>query len=169
MRKSNTDLPSAQAEAKRLIIENQVYELPVPIFDIAAREGLVFLEAQFEEQILVSGFFDLDQQQIILNSEEDAASQALTMARALGHWILHEEEIYEIPELQIVYLPSLGGTLKNYFEKEAMHFAVNLLVPPHFFDEDEGKPDSELAERYNVPEFVIKMIRLQRSGLKNSS
>lgn len=159
MKKNSADLSAASAEAKRLIIENKVYEPPVPVREMIENLGFSIEEAHFADQLIISGFLDLDKQQVVIQAEDEPCLKALTLARALGHLVLHEEDLFEIPELHILYQPSLGGNLKNFYEKEALYFAVNLLMPPHFLEEDDKETDALLIEKYCVPQEVVDLAR----------
>jgi len=159
MIKTSADLPTAKATAKQLIIANKIYEPPVPVMEFVQKEGLSIYSAEFAEQIIIAGFIDLDKHQIILNEMDDQPMQSFTLARALGHWLMHREELEEIPELKVIYQQSLGGELKNFYERETYYFAIHLLVPEDFLVQDKQLSDEALVVKYNVPEFVIKRMR----------
>lgn len=159
MKKTSADTLAAKATAKLMLIENKILKPPVPVVKLAEQEGLKTFEVQFEEALIISGFIDLENFQIIVNEMEEKEIQTFTIARALGHWMLHRNELHEIPELKVIYQQSLGGKLKNFYEKEAQYFALNLLVPENFLQNKVQMSSSALAVMFNVPNFVIDMAR----------
>jgi Zn-dependent peptidase ImmA (M78 family) len=163
MKKTSADLPGSEATAKHLIIANRIEAAPVPIPLFLQNEGYSIYAAEFAEQIIISGFIDLDKECIIINEIDDPSVQNLTLARALGHLIMHRDELDEIPELKVIYQQSLGGELKNFYEKEALHFAYHLLIPEYLYQLDLSLSDDEIAAKYLVPQFVIGHIRKWKS------
>ncbi len=159
MKKTSADLPGAEATAKQVIISNHVATLPVPIASFFVNDGFSVYSAEFAEQIIIAGFIDMDKKQIILNEMDDPDVQQFTLARALGHWIMHRDELADIPELKVIYHQSLGGDLKNFYEKEALHFAIHLVLPEIFIIDDLSLADRAIAIKYQVPDFVVRQIR----------
>ena len=163
MKKTSADLPGAEATAKQVILANQIESPPMPIAQLFQQDGFSIYSAEFAEQIIIAGFIDMDKRQIILNDMDDQELQTYTLARALGHWIMHRDELEEIPELKVIYHQSLGGELKNFYEKESLHFALHLLLPEVFIVEDLKLADRAIAIKYQVPEFLVHMIRNEYS------
>lgn len=159
MKKSSSDLPAARAMAKQVVITNNLTAPPTPVSFLLEKEGFSVCPVEFEDQIIIAGFFDLDKLQIMLNDMDDPAVQNLTCARVLGHWLLHQEELFEIPELKIIYHQSLGGNVKNFYEKEALYFALHVLFPEMWICKDLHLTDQALSFKYQVPEFLVPMIR----------
>lgn len=159
MRKTSADLPGAEATAKQVIIANRVSAPPVPVASFFTNDGFSVYPAEFPDQIIIAGFIDLDKKQIILNESDDLEVQQFTLARAFGHWIMHGDELDEIPELKVIYHQSLGGELKNFYEKEGLHFALHLLLPEIFIVDDLRLADQAIAVKYQVPDFVVRLIR----------
>lgn len=162
MRKSYADLSAAYAMAKTVLIGNQILKPPVDIKALIESEGLSILLAVFEDNYIVSGIIDLDEGRVILNEDEEPYVRNFTLARMLGHLLLHEDELFEIPELKIIYDHSLGGNLKNFYEKEAIHFGMHLLLPDELFNEKRHLSSGALEEIFHVPPFLIKE-RLERA------
>jgi Zn-dependent peptidase ImmA (M78 family) len=159
MKKHGADLLRAKAIAASLVTQYHLSEAPIPIVHIAQKEGLEIAAAEFEEGLIMAGMFDVEKRQVIVNLNDQAEIRAFTIARALGHWILHKKELYEISELRVIYQHSLGGEEKSYFEKEAICFAVHLLVPADVFLHFSHFADGALAAKFLVPDFVIKIVR----------
>lgn len=159
MKKSSSDLPGARAMAKQVIIKNELKSPPTPISMLLENEGFSVYTAEFADQIIIAGYFDLERQQVVLNEIDDPAVQNLTLARALGHLLMHEDELFEIPELKIIYHQSLGGNLKNFYEKEALYFALHILLPEMWIRKDLYLPDQAIALKYHVPDFLVPLIR----------
>lgn len=159
MKKTSADLPGAEATAKQVIIAHHVQSPPVPVAKFFQQDDFSIYSAEFSEQIIIAGFIDMDKHQIILNEMDDPEVQTVTLARALGHWIMHRDELEEIPELKVIYHLSLGGDLKNFYEKEAIHFALHLLLPEYFIVDDLKLDNETIASKYQVPDFLVAMIR----------
>lgn len=159
MKKTSADLPGAEATAKQLILSNRIGAPPVPVGTFLENDGLSVYAAEFADQIIIAGFIDIDKKQIILNELDDPEVQHFTLARALGHWIMHGEELEEIPELKVIYHQSLGGDLKNFYDKEAMHFALHLLLPEVLISHDLVLADQAIAIKYQVPDFLVRLMR----------
>lgn len=155
-KKNSSDLLSATAAAKRLIITHQIYEPPVHLDPLIKEHGYSVQIAEFSEQIIVSGFIDLDKKQLLLNEIDEDLTQIFTLARALGHLELHSDELFEVPELKVIYQESLGGDQKSFYEKEAICFAMNLLLSQACFEKDVHLTVTALSLKYQVPEFVVK-------------
>lgn len=164
MKKTSADLPGAEATAKQVILAHRIESPPIPVANLFQKDGFSIYSAEFAEQIIIAGFIDMDKQQIILNDMDDPEVQTYTLARAFGHWIMHRDELEEIPELKVIYHQSLGGELKNFYEKESLHFALHLLLPDVFIIEDLKLADQAIAIKYQVPEFLVRMIRKQYNG-----
>ena len=159
MKKTSADLPGAEATAKQVIIANRISTPPVPVDSFFADEGFSVYSAEFADQIIIAGFIDLDKKQIILNETDGPEVQHFTLARALGHWIMHRDELDEIPELKVIYHQSLGGDLKNFYEKESLHFALHLVLPENCILNDLMLADQAISIKYQVPDFVVRLMR----------
>lgn len=127
------DYPRVKREAKRLLEEFGITSPPVNPVDIARQLGVDVMFADFEEGANgISGFYDADENAIIVNSREYPLRQTFTVAHELGHQILHREwaksEDYSILMRDSMY----DGDEPH--EKEANAFAAHLLVPRPMLD-----------------------------------
>lgn len=107
----------------------------------------------------VSGYLDLTQNAILVNENESKQRQTFTIAHELGHFLLHREELGNIPDLLVVYR---DGKSDNALEKEANHFAANLLVPDFLLNQYSFTPDEILAKVFGVSLDVVQHRRKAR-------
>jgi Zn-dependent peptidase ImmA (M78 family) len=80
----------------------------------------------------ISGFYDFEENAIVVNSEESPLRQTFTVAHELGHKILHAD--WAKSEDYKVLLRNPDQRDQDFREKEANAFAANLLMPRFMMD-----------------------------------
>lgn len=162
------DLEGAREEALRLIVKYEVIEPPVPIYRIARSEGLEVFVRDFGDSDTVSGYIDIRNRRVIINSTDIPTRQVFTVAHELGHWILHREQVLADPSMAVVYRRPLAARESQKREQEANAFAGTLLVPPgllrHITTQFLDITRQDLAKIFGVSVPMME-IRLQQEGL----
>jgi len=124
---------------------------PIPVLEIAEHSGVdvVFVDfRRFERE--VSGFCDFRDAKLFINKDDSVARKSFTIAHELGHWVLHREFYLAHPDKYPV-LPRFAMPDRNdILEREANHFAANLLVPEHLLRLVIGASVAQLARVFNV-------------------
>jgi Zn-dependent peptidase ImmA (M78 family) len=146
----------AQAEALRLLGDSGIAEPPVNPVQIAKLVGMTVQFATFTpESNNVSGFYDADENAIVVNRDEYPLRQTFTVAHELGHKILHEE--WARSSEYKVLLRDTERTDQDYREKEANVFAANLLMPRFMMDRYwENLIPSQLSQLFAVSVPAVK-------------
>jgi Zn-dependent peptidase ImmA (M78 family) len=147
----------AQAEALRLLQESGIVEPPVNPVKIA--KEIVGMTVDFvtftPESSNVSGFYDPQDNAIIVNTEEYPLRQTFTVAHELGHKILHEEWA-RTSDYKVLLRDSEQGS-DDFREKEANAFAANLLMPRFIMDRYwESLSHSQLSLLFAVSVPAVK-------------
>ena len=149
------DLKRAEGVARELA---QVYTAPpIPVLEIAERQGIRVVHATFGEfQEGVSGVSDFANRQIHLNVEDPPERQAYAAAHELGHLLLHGKTLIEHPEYYSL-LPRFGAPKTGPLEEEAHAFAAELLVPRRLLvPVAKSAPPTQLASIFKVPIDLIE-------------
>lgn len=124
---------------------------PIPVHRIAEENGVEVVFADFgKHSESVAGFCDFKRSKLFVNRIERTERQTFTIAHELGHWMLHKELFVAHPEEYPVLLRTTGSNRNNVLEKEANHFAANLLVPDHLLNHLRKAPASVLAQAFGV-------------------
>jgi Zn-dependent peptidase ImmA (M78 family) len=156
MQKPNYRL--AQSKALDLLVSAGVTVPPVNPADIAERIlGVPVRFAVFDstENERISGFYDSEEDAIVVNREEFPLRQTFTIAHELGHKILHEEWARS-SEYQVL-LRNPQEQNRDFREREADAFAANLLMPRFMMDDYyEYLPVSELSRLFAVSVPAIR-------------
>jgi len=147
-------LDPARKQAIGLIKSYNLKEPPVPVFDIAAKEGLEVLVADTLDSE-IAGFIDVAKGRVILNQADSPERQAFVVAHELGHWLLHRQEIIGQPDLTIFYRRRTLLDEVDPQQQEANAFAVELLVPSGWLEKYDDQPVSEIAKVFGVTTEVI--------------
>lgn len=166
------DLEGAREEALRLIDRYEVTAPPVPVYRIARGEGLQVFEQNFGASNpgldKVSGYIDIKNRRVIINSTDIPTRQVFTVAHELGHWILHREQVLAEPAIAVVYRRPLAARESQKREQEANAFAGTLLVPPRLLrdviDQFYGITRQEMSRIFGVSVSMLE-VRLQQEGL----
>lgn len=148
----------AQAEAIRLLEESGITEPPVNPVKIA--KELVGIRVDFvtftADSNNVSGFYDPQENVIVVNSEEYPLRQTFTVAHELGHKILHDEWA-KSSDYKVLLRDSEGSDQQDFREKEANAFAANLLMPRFMMDRYwESLSHSQLSQLFAVSVPAVK-------------
>ncbi len=151
----------AKSTALDLLENAGVCEPPVDPVSIAADLGVqvYFVEFQGESNDRISGFYDCEDNIIMVNKNEFPLRQTFTVAHELGHKMLHEEWAKSDHYKVLLRDPSLRES--NPMEQEANFFAANLLMPKFMMDEYYQLPPHELSQLFAVSVPAVKA-RLQR-------
>lgn len=158
----NVDWRRARLEADRL--SEGYTKPPIPVLEIAERNGVNVIFADFGKNAdTVAGFCDFRKAKLYVNKEDQTTRQTFTIAHELGHWVLHKNLFLENPE-EYPVLPRFQSVDRQLpVEKEANHFAANLLVPDRLLKPVKDSPISALARAFGVSrammEFRLKNAR----------
>lgn len=139
----------AQDQAEKVLRENYVLEVPVPIGEVCERYGLTVLLANTNQQEN-SGVLDFEGKLIYINKLDSNFRQRFTVAHELGHFLMHKE----LGKKHIERKSPIAGE-KPWYEKEADAFAAHLLVPLEFLKQDCCLPLSDISQKYKVSFDVI--------------
>lgn len=145
----------AKAAADNLTAKYQ--KPPIPVHRIAEEQGVNVVFADFgKHSATVSGFCDFKNAQLFVNRQDRPGRQVFTIAHELGHWILHRELFLADPSRYPV-LPRFSAPDRNdVLEKEANHFAANLLVPDRLLDPIRHAPVAALARAFGVTPTMME-------------
>jgi len=152
------DYRLAQYKALDLLASAGIKLPPVNPIDIA--ENILNVPVRFAvfdqtESERISGFYDSEENAIVVNRDEFPLRQTFTIAHELGHKILHEDWARS-SEYQVL-LRNPQEQSKDFREKEADAFAANLLMPRFMMDEYyEDSPASELSRLFAVSVPAIR-------------
>jgi len=130
------DYRRAEREAIKLLNQCDIVEPPVNPIKIAERILNVpvrFVTFRPDESERISGFYDSEDDAIVVNREEFPLRQTFTIAHEMGHKVLHEEWARS-SEYQVL-LRNPKDQNRDFREKEADAFAANLLMPRFMMDE----------------------------------
>lgn len=120
---------------------------PIPVHRIAEENGVDVVFADFGKHTdTVAGFCDFKNAKLYVNRKDRADRQSFTIAHELGHWILHRDLFLSEPDLYPILPRFADPNRADPLEKEANHFAANLLVPEHLLEPIKGAPVSMLAK-----------------------
>lgn len=130
---------------------------PIPALEIAESRGVdvVFVAfSEFEDD--VSGFCDFNSAKLYVNQQDQPSRQNFTIAHELGHWVLHRSLFVEAPQ-RYQFLPRFTQPDRDDpLEKEANHFAANLLVPQKLLRPVLHAPVSKLADIFSVSKIMME-------------
>lgn len=139
------DNENIEQKAQDLLDKYNITSVPVFVESIATNEGFNLYQAKFPDEN-ISGYIDLSDKEIVINSSDPANRQTFTIAHELGHHILHTELLIENPDLGIFYRNWINNY--NQEEKEANAFAAALLMPK--------KQMSEALKKYkDAPDYLL--------------
>ena len=160
MPSTNADFRRAKEAALQILNEASVQEPPVDPVELAERAGVLvrFVEFAGPSNERISGFYDCEENIIMVNRNEFALRQTFTVAHELGHKVLHEEWAKSDQYRVLLRDPSLRDN--NPMEQEANFFAANLLMPKFMMDEYYQLPTHELSQLFAVSVPAVK-VRLQ--------
>ncbi len=150
------DYARAEREAAVLLKRCGIDEPPIDPVSIAGEVGVkvVFVRFNGDSDQNVSGYFDFESNQIIVNRHEYPLRQTFTIAHELGHKILHEP--WTRTEDYRVLLRDPANTDWNPIEQEANAFAANLLMPRFLMDSWYKLPVEQISRIFAVSVPAVK-------------
>ena len=150
------DYAKARAAALELLESAGLCEPPVDPVTISRDLGVqvFFVEFSGEVDQEVSGFYDCEDDVIMVNKHEFPLRQTFTVAHELGHKVLHEEWAKSDNYKVLLRDPSVREN--NPIEQEANHFAANLLMPQFMMDRYYTLPVSQLSRLFAVSVPAVK-------------
>ena len=158
---SSTQKPNyrlAQSKALALLASADITVPPVNPIDVAERVlniPIRFAVFDLDESERISGFYDSEDNVIVVNRDEFPLRQTFTIAHELGHKVLHEEWARSSDYQVLLRNPHEQN--RDFREKEADAFAANLLMPRFMMDAYyEDLSDSELSRLFAVSVPAIK-------------
>ncbi|MFI4965161.1 MAG: ImmA/IrrE family metallo-endopeptidase [Caulobacterales bacterium] len=166
-RRNMPDYKAINAKAEALLSRHGVTQAPVPIKDIAEREGVDVQFVRFSTLGReVAGLTNFDDATIYVNADDQLNRQTFTIAHELGHWLLHRKLFEESPQRYSVLLrtPTGGAYNTDPVEKEANAFAAAVLMPAPMVRRLKGLVGvREMARLFAVSpeamEFRLKNVR----------
>lgn len=148
------------AQAKALDLLNLASVSVPPVNPIWIAQEFLKVPVRFatfesNESERISGFYDGEDNVIVVNREEFPLRQTFTIAHELGHKVLHEEWARSSDYQVLLRNPYEQN--KDFREKEADAFAANLLMPRFMMDMYyENLSQSELSRLFAVSVPAIK-------------
>ncbi len=130
---------------------------PIPVAELIEANGAELVFTGFGEfSDRVSGCCDFPNSRIYVNVADPVTRQRFTMGHELGHWLLHREA-YEADPGRYRVLPRRSDLTADDdpLEKEANHFAANLLVPSALLKPVRHVPIPRLARAFGVSELMM--------------
>jgi len=152
------DYRRAEREAINLLDQSGMVEPPVNPIEIA--QGILNIPVKFatfrpDASARISGFYDCEEDAIVVNREEFPLRQTFTIAHEMGHKVLHEEWARS-SDYQVL-LRDPKDQNRDFREKEADAFAANLLMPRFMMDQYyDTLPPSELSRLFAVSVPAIR-------------
>ena len=146
-----------EAKTKADELTKEYSSPPIPVIEIAESCGVDVVFANFGEKgEAVAGFCDFKHGKLYVNRQDIIERQFFTIAHELGHWLLHREYFLRHPERYPVFPRFQNVDKTNAYEKEANHFAANLLVPERLLQPVLNAPVSMLARIFNVSKTMME-------------
>lgn len=155
---SKPDFKLCKSKADALLKKYSYFMPPIDPEKIAEAEGIDVVYAEFEAPAndMVSGYFDLEKNRIVINKDISDNRITFTIAHELAHHQMHQDYIRSNDYIPMPRSNShLGEKPKE--EIEADQFAANLLVPLSMLKKYQKVGSvSELASLFFVSEDVIR-------------
>jgi len=133
--KNKLEIQEAENQAKLVIKEFNVTSLPVCPFRIA-RERDIVVEPKDSNKPGVSGFFIKVGNMFGIQYATHIKNEGFirfTIAHELGHYFLPEHPEHLFPGNVVVHKSRSGFISDDFYEKQADHFAKELLMPEDLF------------------------------------
>ena len=157
------DYGKSQIQAEKVLQENDIISVPIPIDQIAMNYGLQIFISDFNDST-ESGLLSPKEKKVYINRKDSIARRRFTLAHELGHFLMHKG-LEEIKHKEFIERRSPISGEKPWYEKEADAFAAHLLVPIIFlkkegyiFSTKENIPFQkvyDLSKKYDVSIDVI--------------
>lgn len=130
---------------------------PIPALEIAESQGVDVIFASFSPANQdVAGLCDFAHRKLYVNADDIIVRQTFTIAHELGHWLLHKEYFDAHPDDYQVFPRFQSANNSNPFEKEANHFAANLLVPLRLLKPVSDASVASLADAFGVSRTMME-------------
>jgi Zn-dependent peptidase ImmA (M78 family) len=146
------DYRRAEREAVKLLSRCGIENPPVNPIVIAKKilnVTVKFATFQSVESERISGFYDCEEDEIVVNRAEFPLRQTFTIAHEMGHKVLHEEWAKSSDYQVLLRNPKEQN--RDFREKEADAFAANLLMPRFMMDQYyESQSSSDLSRLFAV-------------------
>ena len=149
-----------QAVVEELLRRHNIGKVPVPVEDIARKEGAELRYLPYDGDLSGMVFRDDDRVVIGVNSFHPQNRQRFTIAHEIGHMLLHKgKEIFVDKEYLVNRRDDVSAQAVDPEEIEANRFAAALLMPQATLESDlanrpidmENEEDlRKLAKRYGV-------------------
>lgn len=161
------DKAQIEQKSKEILIETfgsvDNLDLPIKIGIIAAKHSISIKQGDFRHPD-ISGSYDRSSKTIIVDTDDEPARQAFTVAHELGHHFLHEGKTEKE-----VYLRFYSERLSFEEKQEEVHanlFAASLLMPEEMVRKEWAQnPDERLlANKFGVSQSAM-YYRLKNLGL----
>lgn len=165
---------------EQLLAHHGIKQAPVDIERLARGLGAEVIRKPAEDNL--SGFILRDQGRVVIgvNSEHPKTRQRFTLAHEIGHLLLHEGEPLHVdsdtPGFSVNRRDQRSREGSDVTEREANHFAAELLMPATFLEQDIGNAESvdlldtketildDIAKKYGVSVKALTF-RLANLGL----
>lgn len=152
---SNPNYARVRAQVSEIREQFGLIEPPVNPVDVARGLGINVHFVEFEPDFAnVSGFYDPDENAIVVNKQEFPLRQTFTIAHELGHALLHRE--WAASEGYRVLMRDDQTDHGEPHEREANAFAAHLLVPRDVLDKYSGLSPQDLSRLFAVSVPMIK-------------
>ncbi len=127
---------------EQLLDENEIDRPPVPVEHIAKSCGLL-VRRRSNNASDISGFLFRQGPEVIIgvNSAHAGVRQRFTIAHELAHFLLHaagSDDIHVDRRFGVKFRDDLSSRGIDTDEREANHFAAELLMPQRFIERDLG-------------------------------
>jgi Zn-dependent peptidase ImmA (M78 family) len=145
-----------------LVRRSKIKSGPIPIERIAKSLRIIILTNDFDGATDISGFLFRDQANnrtvIGVNSSNSRERQRFTIAHEIGHFRLHEGDVFHVDRsLRLKLRDQKSSTGTDRDEIEANLFAAELLMPKTFLDKDvQSTPDLDLLDEDAIQSLAEK-------------
>lgn len=154
---TKADFARAQREALKLLDKFELNTPPIDPENVAEFLGITVTFVDFSNND-ISGFFDNQLKEIVVNKAEDSARNNFTIAHELGHAVLHQH-LFAPGKTRFLHRKSEYDpkAKKPPEEQEADAFAAHLLVPFRVLNRYVGKANQdELADLFQVSKSMMR-------------
>ena len=132
-------LKQIEETARRILIEQRLYNTPVDVYSVANGLGLGVVPHDFANDVSGLLITSGGKSTIGINSNNGVTRKRFTIAHEIGHYVLgHQREGAFIDKpgnfFTIVYRDSSSSTGEFQQEREANAFAAALLMPRELID-----------------------------------
>lgn len=169
--KMREDKLSYQEAVKKILQENNIKSLPIPVIDIAKSFGFNIYSVNFKDDRVAGIMADSDtplkafennKRIIAINAKDYLERKYFTIAHEIGHFVLHcnkEQNFFER------YMHGLDRNQREDVENAANAFAAELLMPAQMFIDfiknNSGLTRNELIEEIRRT-FIVSPKAIER-------